>query len=60
MKPGSKYHLFTSKKETWEPDEAEQITVRLDPERQDGGGTVVKIERRSSSSSTKRRPRNYF
>ena len=44
MRPRSKYQLFTSKKETWEPENAEQVTVKLDPERLDGRGIVVKFE----------------
>ena len=43
-KKGRRYTIFTTKKETWDPDVADQETIKLDPEKTSGGGTVVKFE----------------
>ena len=39
----TKQTLFTSRKETWDADEADEIVIKLDPA-QSGSGTTVKIE----------------
>ena len=43
-KKGRRYTIFTTTKETWDPDKADQETIKMDPEKTSGGGTVVKFE----------------